>query len=429
MNDNQIIDKGWEKMKMALDQKMPIESLDRKPAYYLYALLTILFLLISVGIFYYSSGFQNTNSTKPIPKTNDSIKYQIAQNINYANVKNANLKNDFARDIVEYKTERKHFENNLKENKSTARTNQVISLNNKKTAKPIAINDNEISLTTRNYSDLADRNTFSRIFDEKILTNKMQLLEIQKRHISIEDFKPGYFERVEIKKQPKFMHSLAIHLISENGQSFGGMEIAGLVKTKLLGKLYLSSGLNVNFLTKSGMQNSFFKTYNIKDPLLNFNTRFMRIEEYNANFNSPVLRSKFVKDLCYVGIPVLLNLDFNNLELDLGVKMSYMISGTNYYNDYNDLDRYNYLLKSSDIFYKAGIYNKLDYGMLFGVNYYFSNKIAISWKFDYSLSWIINSPSYQSDKLSQGLLIYKHNEENRYDKNVYFSLGLKYNLN
>jgi len=436
MDNKNIIDKGWQQMKITLDKNMPVVSPYKKPNYFLYALLLIPFLFIAISVYYFSSDYKSANPAQSPKIMYDSVNYQIADINNSPNNINSRFNNKIKVENAQQKIAKTSNTNSKFESKNGSKKQKKYKFgDSEKNNKFIANVNTDESRTKEILFNLNETDIYSNSFVENrkikisnLLTN-LNIIEIPSNNITIQNFNPKYFVHKTLRNKKKYHHFLALNLITENGKSFGGVEFAAMVKTKLFGKFSLSSGLDFDYLSKSGMENSFFKTFNIKDPLINFNTRNMKLEEYNANFNSPVLRSPFVKDLFYMGLPVVLNLDIADFEIGLGTKLSYMILGTNYYNDYNDLERYNYLLKSSDNYYKTGIYNKLDYGLIMGVGYSLTDKFIISWNFDYSMNWIISSPNFQSDKNSSGLLIYRYNEENRYDKNVYFSLGLKYKIN
>ncbi len=429
-NINDLIDKGWGEMSKLLDERLPVYIEKSNRDKLKLAVSLIIFLVVFLGIL-----LMNTKRNKNIVK--------ITGEKNRTYLKNSNEFADFKNGLYDFSVDanlmNKIDNSNLMQPKDKTEiigksniTDNTIFRNNKKYT---AIHENlkekikdigQIIIEPKN--DFLDYNT-NRHEEEFLFTNNLNInsLVYCRIPVYIKDFVP-VVSMVKHKVKEENTLSIEAAIVSENAQSFGGAEFSILYNYNLAGNLNLSSGVNISYLNKKRMANSFFRTYHLKDPLLNYNTENMDIESYLANFKSPVLRSIFIDKLIYIGIPVTLSFGRGKVKYNIGAKVAYLVSGTNYISKNEYHFGYNFVINSPYEFYNSNIYNKLDYGLKIGIDYNLTSKLSLSYYVNYSFSWIINSPNYQDLNFYPGALIVRYNEENRYDKNFYFGLGLKYQL-
>jgi len=428
-NINDLIDKGWNEMSNLLDERLPVPVKKSYGFRLKIAAILILLLVSASGVLYLS-----IQKEGKIGRAAKSINANIVQKTDINHLYDSKKDDQKSDEIIitDIKNRNLAYENNHLEIINKANDNNLVYVKNN--TKYNNIVDNSPAIKS-NITDIASEPLAVVLKD--LNKNKIAIYLIPKIGLNtivnsrlalkIKDFAP-VVSMVKHKVKEGNSLSFGINAVSENLQSLGGAEFSFLYNYNLLGNIFLNSGLELSYLTKSKMGNSFFRTYNIKDPLLNFNTENLDIDSYLANFKSPVLRSIFIDKLVYIGIPFSISANTKNLNYSIGFKVAYLVSATNYTSNNEYHYGYNFVIKSPYSFYNSNVYNKMDYGLKIALGYNLTSKLSLNYYLNYSFSWIINSPNYQDIDLYPNALIIKYNEENRYDKNFYFGLGLKYRM-
>ena len=423
-NINDLIDRGWHDMSNLLDEKLPV-YIEKKFDFRLRAavLLVLLFVAVS-GVLYFNFQKDKTVLKSGMAGNQDYVG-KLLKKIDTESTDNNSVENkNIAIEKNGLKNNRKidNLNSNAVENPPEYGSAFVtkIKTDSKEWGKKTILETH-----TSNY--LAINN--NKIGDAVAPVIKLNSKELIYNHpqIYINDFVPVVsMAKHRVKGENSF--SAGISVVSENIQSVGGAEFSLLYNFNLIGDVYLVSGLDISYLAKQRMSNSFFRTYNIKDPLLNFNAENLDNDLYLAYFKSPVIRSIFINKLLYIGVPLMVSVQKGKMNFNIGAKVAYLVSGTNYTSNNELYYGYNFVIKSPYAFYNSNVYNKLDYGLKIGLGYNLTSKLSLNYYLNYSFSWIIDSPNYQNVDIHPGALILKYNEENRYDKNFYFGLGFNYRI-
>lgn len=455
MNENKeniemLVGRGWQNMSKILDEKLPLVS---KPAFYSrnrILLLILLLIFVSVaGVYYIASpSINNKNkieNNKPIENEPQTTNYNIAQ---------ININADLPKDVNKSK---------LKDNKSNDdfTNNSMANVDNKKSENypneisKINIKSENIFKNTRE-NDFINKNNKKRLSDiiQLQVSSKIQKKESIRSLALIDriDSRPStlyynYSLSPEFEIKPVFRHlqivdcgnnniQMTLNAVSENFISLGGMESGVFYKFGIGKNIGLVTGFEFSFFAKQGMQNSFFSTYNLSDPFKsgyiensNEGTQSDNLN-FNQNFRSPALMSRFINKLYYIGFPMSISYSKNKYSVLAGIKISYMFHGTDYTINKGEVGGHNVVILSPTAFYNGNVYNKIDYSFVFSFDYFLTSKLALTSKINYAYSGIINSPEYQIDPRTERFAVARSLDQikERYDKNVYFGLGLKYVL-
>lgn len=454
MNENKeniemLVEKGWQSMSNILDNKMPVSSkpvfLTRKRV----LLLVLLLIFVSTAGIYY---FKTLANTKTNIKNNIQTEEQT-QTTNY-NIAQINTNTD-----LDNEANQSEFSDEIVKNDNTYSSISQDITNSKKNRieKSSSIND----ISQSNFQNIIQNVFKNTDLDKQLTSNKEENLEIN--NMSVENsnlHKYTLLDKLitrlptlqfiysfdpEFEIQPVFHHlpisecsnnnfQLTLNAVSENVMSLGGLESGLLYKFGIGNNIGLVTGIEFSFFAKQGMQNSFFSTYNLSDPFLNgYNVNTNEETQsnnldYNQNFRSPALMSKFIDKLYYLGIPMSISYSKNKYSLLAGIKISYMFHGTNYIINKGEVGGHNVVILSPTAFYNGNVFNKIDYSFILSFDYYLTNKLALTSKINYAYSGIIKSPEIQIDPRKERFAVARSFDQvrERYDKNVYFGLGLKY---
>ena len=455
MNENKeniemLVDKGWQNMSKILDNKMPVVSkqvfFSRKRVLLLVLLLTF---VSTAGVYYFTTPSNTkTENNTPIEDQAQTTNYNIAQ-INVS----SNLEEEANKSELKQDKSNDDFTNNSITNVDN-KTNSIKNGIEKSLTSNIKTKGNNFKNAIINSSINKEiNNQISSTIDENVKFSPNNLKNTTVREYALIDklvtkiptLQFIYSLNPEFEIQPLFHHlpnldcsnnnfQLTLNAVSENFISLGGVESGLLYKFGIGKNIGLVTGIELSFFAKQGMQNSFFSTYNLSDPFVNGYTENSNEEtqsnniDFNENFRSPGLMSRFIDKLYYFGIPMSISYSKNKYSLLAGIKISYMFHGTDYTINKGEVGGHNVVILSPTAFYNGNVYNKIDYSFVLSFDYYLTNKLALTSKINYAYSGIINSPEIQIDPRQERFAVARSFDQikDRYDKNVYFGLGLKY---
>ncbi len=234
--------------------------------------------------------------------------------------------------------------------------------------------------------------------------------------------------------------SLGAAIVSENLTSFGGVESEVEYQLGITKKMGLTAGIDFSFFRKKGMQNSFLTNWYIIRPYDGryeddkvaernlFSTRYK--EEFNISTRNPYALGGFVDKLYYISLPVSVYYKVKRYRLSIGFKASYLLYGTNFTSRKNYVGGQNYIISSDKAFIKSKVYNRFDYSSFAGLDFRVYKRFSLSAKFSYSFTNILSNPKTQLKNVSGSLFAFRTDNQykDRYDNNIYFSLGIKYKL-
>ncbi len=452
-NNKVLMDKGWKEMSKVLDAEMPIQ-INNNRIFYKKLALIIFLLLISLG-----GGFYMLDNNAKQKKLNQE---KIKEN------RKSQFINNFAK-----------IENNLKESKgleesSNVRIKHVVSMNIASyngIAKSVASESTQsIGVSSlvvgKNEHELANRGVDGQYSERKIddiglidddflnikTKNLTDLLAVNRLPLNIEELEKEDFELLYkgsidsrsysgIKKyifNKYFTASLSV--VSEDLTSFGGAESGVGYNIDFSNKIGFNAGFSFSFLRKNGMTNSFITNILNVPAYDGSNEKYKVIREgrlgprYNKEFNistrNPYTLGGFIDNLYYVGMPVAFYYNSKVFKLSIGLKASYLVKGTNFTANKNYVGGQNYVIYSDKAFFNSKVYNRIDYSTFISFDFAFWKRLSLDMKFNYSFSNILSSPEVQlsADRDHFFTSSIENKYKDRYDNNIYFTLGIKYKL-
>lgn len=454
-----IINRGWGEMSNLLDKAMPIGSTNSLFGRKRVAFLLLLFLFISIGGFFYIFNYSklkkehneviqkesivnsSINSFAAIDNANSNGNANNNDNVNSNDDRNNQSFIQSEDKIVEPKNETKQVRTINRPNNSdlVSRTSQRSSIKqNLVTVNKSIFKQGELAgnLKSNNITSLVDFHK-----REDIQITRLEALIIPKLENT---YVLSYSDKIKpvllFKNMRKcFGKALSFDLrgISEDFRSFGGIEGGFQYQIKMSNNIGVGIGVDFSYFRKQGMNNAFFTNvlnhpdYDGSNELdkirpLGVNTRYK--EEFNLTTRNPYTMSGFINELYYIGIPIGVFYNKNKFEIAFGLKIAYMLKGTNFTANKNLIGGQNYVIYSPAAFYNSNVYSRFDYSTYLAFDYSISRNIAITSKFNYSFSRIINSPKDQIQNNYRTAIIdvIEDRYNNRFDSNTFFSLGLKY---
>lgn len=445
MNDSKekiLIDKGWNEMSTLLDREMPLDKSVKSNSSTVFALLLLL-LFLGIGGGYYMT----INNKAHLKKDTIEKKKSISNKNNFA---------DIVASSSNYPVGKKNSINKNNNNtidqkaldKSKKNQDDSKGLENKiQLIVSTGIYDNALIGSFTKMKSMAKYENAMPIdkLDEKQLTiNKIDNIAME---VSGEDFTLLYTKKItpvylhfKNKKHFSKTFSLGSAIVSENLTSFGGMESGVEFELGLTNKIGLTTGVDFSFFKKKGMHNSFLtnifsvKPYDgrYEDDKVSerdlFSTRYK--EQFNIATRNPYTLSGFVDELYYVGLPVSIYYKAKNLRFSIGFKTSFLIYGTNFTSNKNFVGGQNYIISSNRAFINSKVYNRFDYSSFVAFDWRVYKNFSLSTKFSCSFVHILSDPEMQLKNISRSLFTFRTVDQykDRYDNNIYFSLGIKYKL-
>lgn len=192
--------------------------------------------------------------------------------------------------------------------------------------------------------------------------------------------------------------------LSNIAQNFGGGTIIGISTSQV-------SGDDLGGYNKAGLIIGAFANRLIKKGLT-FQMEMIYIQKgsHNPRMNDSEYRSYNVPDiyLSYIEIPILLqHHQTNNLKIEGGLNSAYLING--YYNDSYG--------KMRD--YGSSIFLKYDLGLMFGINYKYSDNISL-------ITRISNSIIPIGDEDYNHLEAYNYQAKGKYNSVLSFTINYNF---
>jgi len=445
-----LIDKGWEDMSSLLDTAMPVKK--AKAFKRVYLLLLLLFVFSGIGYFAFDS-FESKDKLKT--KDVDSVKKDKLKNANSfvqldseKNIENTSI-GEYKENLIQANSTgvpNYHEIGNVKEviSKSTQNiiknNNKIVSDNHLKQGK---IADGNAKAENNSIGDYLVMNEIIEKNRVKAHVEKEQTKEVTK--LSVIGFKElksktdlklpinFTFEKLENVTCSNCAVDLNINLVSEDVKSIGGMAGDITYRYAINRRIGVSSGIGISYFRKQGMTNSFLTAFNIKsefDPRRLDNSHGISnrdIFAYNSAFRSPYILSRFINELYYVDLPVSMYFKMKKFSISLGIKLSYLFTGTNFTSNKNFYAGRNIVIYSDKAFFNSNIYNKFNYSTVISFDYNITNKIILTSGFNYSSIGIIKNPEDQLNV--DGEIKQRSKYKDRYDKNVYLFMGMKYRIN
>jgi len=232
-------------------------------------------------------------------------------------------------------------------------------------------------------------------------------------------------------------------LVSENVNSFGGLEAGVHFLYNLNRKWGLQSGLEFQILNKEGFSNSLALSSIINSgtpSILNAPDKNWAESRYQYDVeNSEIVNNEvgveyitgIVDQLTYLSLPINLVYKYKSVRFFAGPNFSLLLKGTNKIRDYNDT-YFNTVILSNKVLENRNYFNRLDVGLDLGLEIKVWRDLQLYGKYNHGLFHVIRSGSGKQNNASFKDVyetIYETNLDQRIDYNRYFSIGIKYNLN
>jgi hypothetical protein len=238
--------------------------------------------------------------------------------------------------------------------------------------------------------------------------------------------------------------SVSAGMISENLQSFGGLEASLDYYRSFSDRWVFQTGLAFQVYSKDGFANS--PALSAFESLEqagsgNESSRETWVEEryqYEVQ-NSEIVNDRIgaeyitgiVDNLYYLTVPANMMFQFHHTSLFGGISASWLLYGTNQVHDYND-QYFNTVVLSNTVLQKRNYLNRLDLGVQVGMETRLWKNWYVYAKYNYGLYEIIDADSAKwrnasfRDNFEE---LYPGNAVQRVDFNRYFSFGVKYVFN
>ena len=395
-----IIDKGWARMSDSLDDNLPVKSnklnfIPGRKFYYSAALILILIgsMLITVNNSARLSNLMNISekSYLTIIKSDNNIISE--KSFPKDNFKSKVTGIEDADKLIAYGEDTDH-----KISQASILKNKSVTVNSSN-ALPLL----PFPKITNNC--LIDKSTDNDEFFNNVLTDNKSEIDLNKNN---------------------FRHnviSISVNSVNEDLSSIGGLDGSINYAYKMNKNLGFMTGIEHSMFSKNRMNIELENYNNEALPMLVTNAAGIKDERENTD-NS-------IEDrLYYVGIPLGVMYSFNKFTLSAGVKFSYLLNNI-YDTDHNSYFANNALIDLADNEqYSPRIYNKFDYSLIFGFEFHVVKDFSIFSKFNLAYANIMNSYTYQQNDI--GNLFMTSGIDNLYkermDKNIYFGLGIKYDI-
>jgi len=453
INEKIIIDKGWKQMSNLLDKEMPVANKYKNQKKYALILLLLL-ISFATGYYFIDQGHKQGSGKIDVLKKTQSPKTPTS-----------NTKNNFASiGIIDKESTNFNKNNTNRSNEDNGAISKIHITNKNKLSKKniverIEVARNHYNQNTRESDSFDKTNIYNQVLHKSDAKNKLisgrnlndiVLVPVLKnKYINqlSNDFelfytKPVISGTIDLTKKAIFNNYFiaGISVVSENIQSFGGAESCFSYNVDLSRKIGINAGVDFSFFRKRGMTYSFLTNiFNI--PPYDGRYESKKVERpngitsrYNEDFNistrNPYALAGFIDKLYYMGLPVSIYYKNKKYRVSLGMRTSYLLKGTNFTANKNYVGGQNYVIHSDRAFINSKVYNRLGYSTFISYEYSIWRNFSISSKFNYSFTNILRSPKEQlsNDNISIFLPITNEEYKNRYDKNIYFSLGLTYKL-
>lgn len=442
-----MIDKGWKDMSILLDEKMPVSHVKRSNK--LKYLLLLLLFAFGTGVYFilndsFGKGEINnhkidSNERKEAKDINSFAKIELKdskattvsitpttsiEGTNLNNKENNNDKIEAQRNLLDSDSNIEKRNVKIKYKTTTENKNRF----NKRSDS----NNSDEFVKTKTEDPTVERKS-TKSFNQEI-TNKIALLSLNEIKVnSIELPAPIMSSNIFFNRNRCLKYDLVFNLnaISENLKSLGGFNSGLTLNYNFNRSFSIETGLGFSYFQKRGMTNSFLTTFNIKpvfDPQRWDNPRQIGSRDntaFNIGVRSPYVMSRFIRELYYIDLPISVRYRVNKYSVSLGMKASYLVSGTNYTANKDFYAGQNFVIYSNKAFYNSRVYNRLNYSLIFSFDYDITNRIKLSTGFNYSSTGLINRPENQLNKNNEFDYRIDEKYKDRYDKNIYFSLGMK----
>ena len=244
--------------------------------------------------------------------------------------------------------------------------------------------------------------------------------------------------------QPEKRHGFNVMArgVTENGQSYGGMEMAYGYTYHLASQWAIETGLGFHMFSKNGFANALaLSSINSQTgPAIPGNKENSWVEEryqYDVT-NSEIVNNEvgaeyimgIVDQLYYTSIPINLSYSWKRMKLYGGFQVSGLLWATNKIRDYSD-QYFNTVVLSRTALQKRNYFNRFDMSTQIGVDARLWKQLYFSVGYNHGLIRIVQTDSGKilSESFKDSYeSIYGKNFNQRIDYNRYFSLGLKYSF-
>ncbi len=451
MNDSKekvLIDKGWKEMAIILDKEMPLGN-STKSNFGMVVALLLLLLFLGIGGGYYMINSSKSHLNKKTIEKKKSIASKnsfadiAANSSSNPNEKYNSIYNNNTNTIDQVSKDKSIGSENKKVSEVLKNQTLVISSSGNISNSAISKRDDS-SISTKGLVKHENTLPIDKLDKKLLMVNKLDNLSME---VSGDDFVLLYTKKItpvllrfKHKKHFSKAFSLGSAIVSENLTKFGGVESGAEFELGLTKKIGLTAGIDFSFFRKKGMQNSFLTNiFNVRpydgryedDKIPERNKLSPRYKEaFNISTRNPYTLGGFVDELYYVGLPIGIYYKIKNLRLSIGFKASYLLYGTNFTSKKNYVGGQNYIISSDKAFINSKVYNRFDYSSFIVFDLRVYKRTSLSAKFNYSFTNILSNPETQLKNVSHSLFALRINDQyiNRYDNNIYFSLGLKYSL-
>ena len=402
--------KGWKQMSKSLDDNIPVGGISHfhKFKYYYSAAIVFLFIIFS-AVWLNDGGVLMHNRLV----LNHKVKAKEGKNI--VNINNSNeliipyikKNNSFAVDNY-FKSSIFNIENHL------VSENEYLQKQQKETVGMYGNFDRSIEFLPVNKHPKLENSADP-------LSNKLVLEIDQKRNSDLVNENPK--EELALNEFKHNTVSISFNSINEDFKSFGGID-GGINYAYKINK-------NIGFMT--GIEHSLFS----RDKM-----------EYDLNNLQKAVSGEFIEDnrtliygqeqdlnssqerLYYVGIPLGFLYSIDKFTISAGVKFSYLISATDFSGSASP-ENQRVMASIREVAPEVSeSYNKFNYSFIFGFEFHVLKDFSIFSRFNYAYSNIVNSYSYNENEIGDLFIVsgFENNYREKLDKNIYFGLGIKYDL-
>lgn len=408
-----MIEKGWLQMSKSLDDTMPVSRFSHFQRYRYYYSTALIFFMVMLSVVWFDDGtFIRNSSTVFLNKNISDKQSQMSDDDNLNKVATPYLIENKAFVIDDYIKSGAFVTENgiLSDSKDISYgMDGDIAWINKKIVKSVEPLPGDINSEISNSLSEEINTRLTANIEKKISEN------------------PGTKSDDIVRTQPgsdDFKHntiSISVNSINEDLKSFGGID----------GGISYAYRLNKSFGFMTGIEHSLFSRNKMSYDLQNFQKAVSSSEndntglsgmEQNVNTNN--------EKLYYVGIPLGFLYSIDKFTISAGVKFSYLVSATDYAGSYSREDQQAMALIKDVTANETGSYNKFDYSFIFGFEFHVLKDFSVFSRFNYAYSSMINSYSYNENPIGDLFIVsgLENNLKDKPDKNIYFGLGIKYDL-
>ncbi|MBK7094163.1 MAG: hypothetical protein IPH57_03535 [Saprospiraceae bacterium] len=408
-----IIEKGWGQMSKSLDETMPVTRFNHFQKYRYYYSTAMVFLIIIFSVVWLNDGtFEMKRSLAFLNENNSALQNQNSYDESLNNYITPYIIDNKAFVIRDYVRsgvfdDISGSDSDFEDHRSQRNLNSTdIYYNEENSLEPLPINKNpEISGDFSQEDNKRLSFNFERKINEEVLSHKDDN--------DVAELVPESFKHNTI--------SISVNSINEDLKSFGGID----------GGISYAYRLNKSFGFMTGIEHSLFSRNKMSYDLQNFQKAVSSSENDNSGLSGMEQNVNTNNEkLYYVGIPLGFLYSIDKFTISAGVKFSYLVSATDYAGSYSRENQQAMALIKDVTANEAGIYNKFDYSFIFGFEFHVLKDFSIFSRFNYAYSSMINSYSYNENPIGDLFIVtgLENNLRDKPDKNIYFGLGIKYDL-